>query len=141
MRIVFLIFFMSFALVAQGATKQLTPKDVERVKAYKLLLRDVDTKTIQQTVKELESTEYPQLNLQIKETIAKAYVDIAREYKITEAKKSWLYSMVTLNMAYLQFGGGNSNADTSLSKLILRKLKEYLPPDVANHRGFHYSLG
>ena len=75
--------------------------------------------------------------------MAKTYADIVREINVEgQKKKEWLYSMVCLNMAYLQFGGsqGKSGSTTELNRLIRQKLKKYLPPELLKQPGFAYSL-
>ena len=130
---------------AQGyyRLKHLTAQEVQRVKAVKQLLDGIDTKSLQETIDELEKTQHPLVNLQMKEAMAKTYTDIVREVNVDgDKKKEWLYSMVCLNMAYLQFGGGQgtSGNTTSLNRLIRQKLKEYLPPHALRQPGFFYSL-
>ncbi len=125
-------------------SRHLTAQEIERVKAVKQLLYGIDTQSLQQTIDALEKTRYPQINLIIREAMAKTYTEIAREYNVVgQKKKEWLYSMVGLNMAYLQFEGthqGAPGSTTSLNRLIRRKLKEYLPPHVLKQPGFLYSL-
>jgi hypothetical protein len=124
-------------------TRYLTAQEIERVKAVKELLYGVDTKSLQQTINELEKSPHPLINLQMKEAMAKAYTDIVREINVEgQKKKEWLYSMVCLNMAYLQFGGslGKYGSTTELNRLIRQKLKEYLPPNALKQPGFVYSL-
>ncbi len=112
---------------------------IERVRQYKSLISDVETRPLQTIITELEKSDYPLLNLKIKEAMARTYVDIVNEEKITGTpKKRWLYSMVALNMACLQFGGTDSS--TPLNKMILRKLKANLPADIQDQHGFHLSL-
>ena len=75
--------------------------------------------------------------------MAKTYTDIVREINVKgQKKKEWLYSMVCLNMAYLQFGGsqGKYGSTTELNRLIRKKLKEYLPGDVFKQSGYLHSL-
>ena len=137
--------FLATSVHAQGDYRSghLTASDIERVKAVKVLLYDVDTKSLQETIDELEKTRHLQINLQIREAMAKTYTDIVREINVKgQKKKEWLYSMVCLNMAYLQFGGsqGKSGSTTELNRLIRRKLKEYLPPNVSEQPGFIHLL-
>jgi hypothetical protein len=109
----------------------------------KELLAGVDTKPLWKTIDELERSRHPMVNIEMKEAMAKAFIDLSREYNIQEQKKKeWLYSMVCLNMAYLQFAGNqrNSASTTDLNKLIRQKLKEYLPSDILNQPGFIYTL-
>jgi hypothetical protein len=98
---------------------------------------------LQQTIDELRKTHHFQLNLEMREAMAKTYADIVKEENVIgQKKKEWLYSMVCLNMAYLQFGGaqGAPGSTTALNRLIRRKLKEYLPLNVLKQPGFLYSL-
>jgi hypothetical protein len=133
--------FLATSVHAQGDFPTL--QDIERVKAEKALLYGIDTKSLRETIDELEKTRHPQINLQIKEAMAKTYTDIVTEINVKgQKKKEWLYSMVCLNMAYLQFGGsqGKSGSTTELNRLIRRKLKEYLPSNVLEQPGFIHSL-
>jgi hypothetical protein len=143
---IFIIFmFLAGFAHAEGnyTRRHLTGQEIERVRIVKELLDGIDTKSLQETINELEKSRYPQLNLAMKEAMAKAYTDIVREIKVDgQKKKEWLYSMVCLNMAYLQFGGsqGVPGSTTELNRLIRQKLKEYLPSHVLNQAGFLYSL-
>ncbi len=123
---------------AQPAGTRLTGEDTEqRVRVFKELIRDVDAKSLQQTIREIEGAEYPQIELLMQEAIAKTYADIVLQEKVVDQKqKEWLYSMVTINMAYLQFGGGQDDSGNALNSLTRRKLKEYLPAEVLTHPGF-----
>jgi len=136
-------FFLIIFLFLTASARAFTAQDIQRVKAVKQLLEGIDTKSLQQTMDELGKTRHPQLNLQIREAMAKTYTDIVKEENVSgQKKKEWLYSMVCLNMAYLQFGGyqGARENTTTLNRLIRRKLKEYLPADVFKQHGFLYSL-
>lgn len=124
------------------AGRALSAKDMDRLKAVKEVLRDVDTKTLNQTIADLERTGYPALNLKLREAMAQAFTDIVEEQKVVgRSKKQWLYSMITLNMAYLQMvGGPNIDAKTQpIDKLIRRKLVNYLPENIYQQPGFMFS--
>jgi len=138
-----LVIILSLSPSAFSQSRRLTEDDIQRVKVVKQLLIGVDKDSLWKTISDLEKTPYPQINLQIKEAMAKAYTDIAGEYNVTgQKKKEWLYSMVCLNMAYFQFGGdqGNSRNTTDLNRLIRQKLKGYLPLKVLKQHGLIYSL-
>ena len=125
------------------AQDTLSPEQIERVKTCKHLIEEIDTKSFQRTVDELENSRYPELNLKIMEAMTRAYADIVRENQVKGLKnKQWLYSMITLNMANLQFGGGveKEGRDAALNRFIQRKLKEHLPADIINHPGFSKSV-
>lgn len=137
--------FLATSAYAQGNYRSgyLTGADIERVKVVKALLYGVDTKSLQETINELKKTRNPQINLQIREAMAKTYTDIVSQIDVKgQKKKEWLYSMVCLNMAYLQFGGsqGTPGSTTSLNRLIRQELKKYLPPNALKQPGFFYSL-
>lgn len=135
-----IIFFFLTATVAQAQSisRYLTQQEIQRVKAVKQLLYGIDTKSLQQTVDDLEKTSQPLINLQIREAMAKTYADLVKEYNVTVLKKKeWLYSMVCLNMAFIQFGGEQSRNSTSLNRLICQKLKKHLPLHALNQ---HFSL-
>ncbi|MDE2028521.1 MAG: hypothetical protein KGK03_10080 [Candidatus Omnitrophica bacterium] len=126
-----------------GYSRPLTSIEVQRVKALKGLLDGADGKSLWQTIGELEKNRDPRLVLTMKEAEAHAYADIAGEYGIrTQAKKEWLYSMVCLNMAYLQFGGdeGRQGSTTELNRLIRQKLIRYLPAGILKQQEFLNSL-
>ena len=142
-RFFFLAILIFLAAPAHAQGNFPTPRDIERVKALKAVLYDVDTKSLRETIEELEKTRHPQINLQMREAMAKTYADIVREVNVEgKKKKEWLYSMVCLNMAYLQFGGsqGKSGSTTELNRLIRQKLKKYLPPNALKQPGVFYSL-
>ena len=125
------------------ASRYLTGQQIERVKAFKELLHGVDKESLQKTIRVLEKTRNPQINIEMKEAMAKSYVDIVSEENVEgQKKKEWLYSMVCLNMAYLQFGGsqGKYGSTTELNRLIRQKLIHYLPTNALKQPGFVYSL-
>ena len=134
----FVILFFLLPIHISYAQGSLTPQQIERVKACKQLIEEVDTKSLQKTIHELEDSTYPELNLQIMEAMTKAYDDIVQEQKVIGLKnKQWLYSMIALNMANLQFGG---KVEGSVHRLINYKLKMYLPKEVFAHPGFSKSV-
>lgn len=134
------------ALSASGyaqADGALTPDQMQRLKAVKATLWAVDHKSLRTSVAELEKSSQPELNLEIKEAMAAAYADIVKDYKVEgQNKREWLYSMVCLNMAYLQFNSeqGPSQNASDLNKLIRRQLKKHLPQQAMKQFGFLYSI-
>lgn len=140
----FLTIFLSIAAHAGMAAQMLGPSDIDRVRAYKSLIRDVDSKSLNQTVKEIERTPHPHLNLRIQEAMARAYADIVQEKGVKAKNRAWLYSKISLNMAYLQFADhqeGNSKTADPLDVFIRKKLKTHLPRDIFEQEGFRYILG
>jgi hypothetical protein len=139
----FLLLNLSVAYAAP-IKEHLNEEDISRLKALKETFLEVEKKTPQQLVLELEKTNYPKINLAIKEAMAKAYLDIIKEQGVQgEHKKEWLYSMIALNMAYFQFGGDKDSAGgtKNLNKLIRYKLKTYLPVNIFKQPGFHCNIG
>ena len=142
--VIFFFFLLPVQAKEAGGQRHLTAHELERVTMIRENLGGVDKKTLQQMVGELENRPYLEVNLQIKEAMAKAYVDIVREQNVmSQSKKEWLYSMIALNMAYLQFAADKDSAAgaKNLNKLIRYKLKQYLPQDIFTKPGFHCSLG
>lgn len=131
----FIVFFLVPSLAA-GQTR-LTSAQIERLKASRQLLADVDDRSLEASLAGLERSDFPEENLQILEAIARTYTDIVKEQNVIEQKnKAWLYSMITLNAAYLQLGGiqAGQSGDTALNKLIRAKLKKYLSPELQQNQ-------
>ena len=140
-----ILIFLAASIPAQAEHRSgfLTIQEIERLKAAKALLAGVDKKSLQETIDELGKSRHPALGLEMQEAMARAYKDIVGQMNVQgQQKKEWLYSMVCLNMGYLQFGGsqGKSGSTTELNRLIRQKLKKYLPPDILKQPGFLYSL-
>ena len=139
-----LILLLPSVALAKSMRGHLTALDIERLEKLKQVLLEVEGKSLKQSVNELEKSSNPKMSLIIKEAMAKTYADIVSQEKIQDLhKKKWLYSMVALNMAYLQFEGNKDSAGNTqnLNKLIRYKLKTYLPSDIFNQPGFRCSLG
>ena len=142
--IVLVLFNLSSLVQAKPPRGNLSEEEVGRVKDLRQMTIDVEKKSLQQMIDELVKSSHPDINLIIKEAMAKTYVDIVqKEHVQGQYKKEWLYSMIALNMAYFQFGGDKDSAGgvQNLNKLIRQKLKMYLPPNIFNQPGFHASLG
>jgi hypothetical protein len=125
---------------ANPTKSRLSQEEKARITALKETFLEVEKKTPEQMISTIEKSPYPQINLAIKEAMARAYVDIVREQNVQgQKKKEWLYSMIALNMAYFQFGGDKDSAAgaKNLNKLIRAKLKTYLPVGIFKQRGFH----
>jgi len=143
-----ILFFMCMLLATSAHADEyyrghLTLQQIERIREVKQILDGVDRDSMQKTIRELEKSRHPQVNIEMKEAEARAFTDIVQEINVEgQKKKEWLYSMICLNMAYLQFGGaqGKYGTTTELNRLIRQKLKEYLPPDINKQPGFLYSL-
>ena len=127
----------------QSAQSKVSTQDTERIATYKALIKDVDHKSLAQTITELEQTKYVHVTIAMREAMARTYTDIVKDQQVTGLKKKeWLYSMVNLNMAYLQFVGvkGSTKNTEPLNRLIRQKLREYLPVNITNQPGFHCSI-
>lgn len=140
---IFLLLFSARAF-GEGNGRQasrLSLEQMERVKVCKRLMDGADGKSLEQTVKDLERTLYIEENLLILEAVARTYSEIAHKYEVMgKGRKEWLHSMVMLNMAYLQLGGGEQAGTSALNMLISRKLVGYLPPDLFKNPEIFQSL-
>ncbi len=116
----------------------LTDEEIDFVKENRALVHEVDPRSLQKTVDELEANDCPAIQAVIFEAMAKSYDDISRENNVADQrKKEWLYSTIKLNMAYLQLTGGNFKGDgDALNRRIRYLLKEYLGPEVLTHPAF-----
>ena len=145
-RLLILVCILSFACPAYAQKQNgghLTSQQLERVRACQQLLQQVEQRTLQRMVFDLEKTPYPEENLQILEAVALTYDKIVREQKVAEQKnKVWLYSKIELNMAYLQLGGLHARNidDDPLNRLIRSHLKEHLSSVLLTHPSLFISL-
>lgn len=140
---IFIVLILILWVHPAFAQQRLSPKQIERVKALKMLLADADERPLEKIMEDLTQTPSPENNLLVLEGIAAAYADILKEYNVEGLeRKKWLYSMVLLNMAYFQLGGADiERADEpGLNIVIRRKLKEYLPADLMTDPELFYSL-
>lgn len=139
---ILLITAFIFSPIHSIFARSLTSQEIEQVEGIKALVQDVEQKSLKKIIAELEANPNTRTQLMIKDAMAKAYRDIVDEQKVRGAdKKVWLYSMVNLNMAYLQFVGTKHKAkDTPLNMLIRNKLRGYLPSDIDDAPGFHQSV-
>ncbi len=138
-----LILLLGFVLPSITLAKSLSKENIDRLKNIKQSLVDIDGKTLQQTINEVEKSKHPEIQLSIKEAMAKTYIEIVQEQNVQGlSKRKWLYSMVALNMAYLQFGGDKDSAGnaSNLNKLIRSKLRSHLPSGIMQQPGFRTSL-
>lgn len=129
--------------VSVAQAQRLSKAQIERVKACKTILREVDDKPLQSIINDLENRPYPEENLQILEAVAGTYEEIVREQNLTDlAQKERLHGMIRLNMAYLQFGGSEDTVGgaSGLNYWICRKLKAHLPAAIWNHPGIFHSI-
>lgn len=137
-----LILIFIFFVFASFAQAQPSPAQLKRVEATREMLKDVDKKSLEDTLKELKSSPYFEGSLTILEAVAATYREMVSEYQVEgQAKKEWLHSMVMLNMAYFQLGGsGEEEGESGLNIIIRRKLKKYLPAELMADRRLFHSL-
>ena len=129
-------------IVCDPAAARISPRQMDRLKAYKSAIRDVDGMTLEEDVRRLEISDQPEHALRMLEAIAAVYREIVAEESVSgQARKEWLHSMVALNMAYMQLSGNpNVRGDSGLNILILKKLRENLPPDTLQYLQSQKSL-
>jgi len=125
-----------------SARQTLTPSQVERLETCVRLLSDVDPQDFAARREGLERGTYTEANLVLLEAVARTYSEIIEEQGITEQeRKEWLYSMVTLNMGYLQLGGSKvRQRDSALNLFIRQKLKSHIPARLLENQDLFYPL-
>lgn len=117
--------------------RTLTGAELERLKALKDLARDVDRESLSEAIDDLARADDLEIALLMRESVAKTYDDIVRERNVVDQdQKEWLYSMVKLNMAYLQLSAAYDNSGNALNRLIRQKLLYYLPAGIVNDPRF-----
>lgn len=141
-----LVLFFTLAVAGQcpaAGAEELTAEQTRRLQVCERLLDGVDKHGFKEKVRDLDNTRFPEENIKLIEAVAQTYAEIAQEQGIEKPEtKEWLYSMVELNMGYLQLGGSKLNQvrDTALNKLIRRKLKERLPAELLANEEIFYTL-
>ncbi len=141
----FCALLLLFCLRIADVYADLSPTQTKRLKACRLLLKDVDPRPFPAVEKDLKKSGHLEESLRVLEAVARTYAAIARDKGVTKQQsREWLYSMVRLNMAFLQLGGDEHNVgggkDRPLNRLICRKLKENLPSDLLHqHSGVFHS--
>ncbi|MBP9853779.1 MAG: hypothetical protein KBD53_02795 [Candidatus Omnitrophica bacterium] len=131
------ILFLLSSWSKPAYSSTLTQKEVERVKVCKKLFNGIDGKTLDESITLLEENTYPKENLILLEAMAKTYAEMVEEQNVVDIKKKeWLYSMVKLNMAYLQLGGYQLKKAHAvpLHQVIQTKLKSYIPVELMENR-------
>ena len=133
-------FWLTLNVVSSDVSEALS--QVERIKQAQHLLAEVELRSTEEIVIDLNQATYPEGQLQILEAVAKTYRDMIHHYDVkTLAKKEWLHSMILLNMAYFQFGGADEDQyATMLNVAIRRKLKSYMSKELTGHPGLFHSL-
>ena len=139
-----LFFVLAAAVHASAAgAESLTPDQTRRLQVCERLLDGVDKNGMAKKMRELENSRFPEENVKLIEAVTQTYAELVREQGIEKPDtKEWLYSMVTLNMGYLQLGGSklNQSRDTALNKIIRRRLKDRLPADLLANEEIFYTL-
>jgi len=137
-----IILLIAVAIVGFSTTQGFALSQTERIDQVRTLLADVDGRSAQEIIKDLNTTKSPEGQLQILEAIAQTYRDMVVEYDVTvQARKDWLHSMILLNVAFYQFGGMDDDQnETMLNVAIRRKLKSYFSAQLMESSGLFYSL-
>jgi hypothetical protein len=144
--IIFVIFFLPRAyaqnVIKLSCRNALSAEDINRVRTSKSLLGEVDLHSLQATLDRMENTGCPVMQVLMLESIANTYADLIQEYDLPDlAARERLYNKIQMNMAYLQFTGGQTKGDKSpLNRLIRRKLKDYFPQELLEHPAFFQSV-
>ena len=132
--------WMLLCVCVMYATR-LEASQVERIHKVQSLLGEVDGRGAQEIINDLNASASPEGQLQILEAASWTYRDLVEQLKVEgPSRKQWLYSMVLLNVAYLQFGGDINAYDSDLNVLIRKKLKSYMSDALIQQSGLFHSL-
>lgn len=136
-----LLLCMLPAIGAFAATSPLSESQFQRLNVVMRSLEGIETKSMEQAVAELKKSGNVELHLTIREAMAKTFTELVSSQDVQGTrKKKWFYSMVSLNMAFLQFAGKGNYPTDPLNQLIRSTLKKHLPTDIWDRPGFHQSI-
>lgn len=135
---IFVTLMAAMAIAGPALANSLSAGQMSRLQDYKALIREVDGMSLQEDIRRLEQSGYPEQTLQIMEAMARTYTDLIREQNIQALPdRRWLFSMVQLNMAYMRLAGSPDVQGTnSLNRMIIKKLRSYLPETLMRHPAF-----
>jgi len=137
-----LLIILTFLILPQSA--QASNGDSEflaRIHHAKMLVADIDPRSVEDISRELHSTSSPQGNLQIFEAVAATYRDLVVNGDIAdEAGKKNLYDQIRMNVAFIQFGGNpNTRSGKKIDRWIRQTLMKYLPRKLLKDKDMFYS--
>jgi len=112
-----------------------------RIHDAKMLVADLDPRSVEDISIELHSTSSPEGNLQIYEAVAATYRDLVVNGDVTdEVGKKNLYDQIRMNVAFIQFGGNpNDRSGKKIDRWIRQTLIKYLPRDLMKDEDMFYS--
>lgn len=142
-KIITLMLLMNSFVFYAYAYQDLSPAQMNRLKAAKELLGDADTHSLKEATDELKKSPDTEGALQIVEAVAAVYVELVRDYKLDDPQaRIRLLDKIRMNMAYFQMGGPDTEGaqESSLNILIRRKLKDHLSPELKKNPNLFYSL-
>ena len=113
---------------------------LERIHDAKMLVADLDPRSVEDIFKELNTTSSPEGNLQIYEAVAATFRDLVLGGDAAdEAGRKTLYDQIRMNVAFIQLGGNsNGGSGKRVDRWIRQTLMQYLSQDlIANDDIFH----
>ena len=111
-----------------------------RIRDAKMLVKDLDPRTVEDIYHQLHATSSPEGNLQIYEATAATYRDLVESKEVTdEAGKKNLYDQIRMNVAFIQFGGNPSGGGKKIDRWIRQTLMKYLPKGLLKDKDIFHS--
>ncbi len=112
-----------------------------RIHDAKMLVADLDPRTVEDISRDLQSTSSPEGNLQIFEAVASTFRDLVIDGNIVDDKgKKNLYDQIRMNVAFIQFGGNpNLRNGKKIDRWIRQTLMKYLPRELMKDDDIFYS--
>jgi len=126
------IFFLTLPQLAKANSNDSV--FLQRIHEAKMLVEDIEPRSVRDISEELHETASPEGNLQIFEAVAATYNDLVTVKDIVDEKgKKDLYDQIRLNVAFIQFGGDpNSQGGKKIDRWIRQALMKYLPRELMN---------
>jgi len=137
------IFILILILISPQLAQADSGEDafLARIHDAKMLVKDLDLRSVEDISRELRTTSSPEGNLQIYEAIAATFRDLVVSGDVTdEAGKKNLYNQIRMNVAFIQFGGNlNDRSGKKIDRWIRQTLVKYLPKDLMKDEDIFYS--
>ncbi len=112
-----------------------------RIHDAKMLVAELDSRTVEDIFREFHATSSPEGNLQIYEATAATYRDLMESKEVTgEVEKKNLYDQIRMNIAFIQFGGNPNGGGAKIDRWIRQTLMKYLSRDLMKEENIFHSV-
>lgn len=112
-----------------------------RIHDAKMLVAELDLRTVEDIFRELNATSSPEGNLQIYEAMAATFRDlVVGGDAADEAGRKSLYDQIRMNIAYIQFGGNPKSGGRRVDRWIRQTLRKYLTKDLMKDEDIFHSV-